>query len=421
MSEASGGNAVQTGGNAGIMSSDTTLDTASPVDWRVPFPDLAQPAAGYPALPGVETQLLCRTTLDAGRYQHHPCIVHHDGCFYAAWSNHCDGEDGPGQRVLGAWSRDGRAWSEPVELLAPMDERKDVGERGRVLTPVAWVPVDGRLHLVAEVNDIAAFRDLHDTRRGPAHDGEIRYPVRDGLGRVACRITVAAAAGGGVERGAPFWLRPDAPAPLPGFPAFPGAGDPAVADAARVIDERLAHPLHAPAWEFRYRSASMPAADGHPQCEPTAYRRRDGALVRLTRDSRQSHRVYAALSHDEGASWTAPLATAIPDSPSKSRALNLPDGRVLVIGNFVSEPFDRAGPGHLGRDPLVLACSDDGVVFDRAWAVLADAPEIRLRGPGKGRGFQYPDAVLAGDALWVIHSIGKEDIGLARVPLAALD
>jgi hypothetical protein len=38
----------------------------------------------------------------------------------------------------------------------------------------------------------------------------------------------------------------------------------------------------------------------------------------------------------------------------------------------------------------------------------------------KGAGFQYPSAVVVGDALWVIYSVGKEDVAVSRVPLASL-
>jgi hypothetical protein len=35
-------------------------------------------------------------------------------------------------------------------------------------------------------------------------------------------------------------------------------------------------------------------------------------------------------------------------------------------------------------------------------------------------GFQYPSAVVAHDALWVIYSVGKEDVAVSRIPLSEL-
>ena len=65
--------------------------------------------------------------------------------------------------------------------------------------------------------------------------------------------------------------------------------------------------------------------------------------------------------------------------------------------------------------PLHLPCWNF-----RAAAVRAGSPRVRMPGKGKGRGFQYPYGVVVGDALWVMYSVGKEDIAISRVPLRSL-
>jgi hypothetical protein len=87
---------------------------------------------------------------------------------------------------------------------------------------------------------------------------------------------------------------------------------------------------------------------------------------------------------------------------------------VFLIGNYVPEN------AHGLRDPLVLSLSRDGKRFDRAAAIRAGSPEVRTAGSAKSRGFQYPSAVVARGALWVIYSIGKEDVAVSRIPLEAL-
>ncbi|MBN2293305.1 MAG: exo-alpha-sialidase [Pirellulales bacterium] len=160
-------------------------------------------------------------------------------------------------------------------------------------------------------------------------------------------------------------------------------------------------------------------------CEPTTYRRGDGVLVRLYRDEGPSdflysHCLYASLSRDNGKLWTKPAQTNIPDSPSRSSAGNLPDGRCFIVGNQVAEPFSKRIHKHYTRDPLVISVSRDGKSFDFSAAIRAGAPNIRARGSGKGRGYQYPATEIVGDDLWVLYSVGKEDIAISRVPLKNL-
>ena len=96
---------------------------------------------------------------------------------------------------------------------------------------------------------------------------------------------------------------------------------------------------------------------------------------------------------------TAPLPTGIPDSRSKTCTCPLPatrggngSGGVALFGAQLPRMFDR--------DPLVLATAPrprrpgGGVVFDRAWSVMAGPRPLWFNGLGKGLGFQYPSAVL---------------------------
>ena len=369
--------------------------------FAVPMPDLSKPAAGYPILEEVEHFSVFHATEDVGMYSHHPQIGYLDGMFYASWSNHKLGEDLPGQRVLAAFSKDGQEWGKFFELFPSQSPvALDRKSGGRVLTALAWVPVDGQMYAVALMN---------------------------GHGRLARNVSPEG------ELGPIFWLEENPPEPLLGFDVYPSATDSCFSKVAKQINGVLLRPTRLPNWGFHYDDVKLKkfgfqgrSVDGTQMCEPTTYRRPDGVYVRFYRDDGPSdhlysHCLYASLSRDNGASWTKPVRTNFPDTPSLSFAGNLPDGCCLLIGNQAAPPFHgKREHKHYKRDPLVLSISRDGIQFDFAAAIRAGAPELRKKGPGKGVGFQYPSAAIVGDNLWVIYSVGKEDVGISCVPLRVL-
>ena len=91
----------------------------------------------------------------------------------------------------------------------------------------------------------------------------------------------------------------------------------------------------------------------------------------------------------------------------------LPDGRCFGL----SDP----DPESIGRTPVVLALSEDGVKFDRHF-IVGDEPNCppREKGLGKGGRYGYPYLHLMGDEVFVIYSVGKEDIGITQFKLSDL-
>ena len=73
------------------------------------------------------------------------------------------------------------------------------------------------------------------------------------------------------------------------------------------------------------------------------------------------------------------------------------------------------------RTPAVLALSENGVVFDRHFTV-GDEPERPPRTPGRGkRGrYGYPYLHVMDGTAFGAYSVAKEDIAVARFPLADL-
>lgn len=387
------------------------LAAEAPVEWAVPYPTEGPPPNGYPPVAGVEHVEIYRAAAETGWFSHHAHIAYHKGVFFAAWSNHPDGEDGPGQRVLCAVSKGGRSWSAPFECLPRFDRARPPAEDGRVATSVGWAEGNGRLYVIGEVDDRVGNmgRDRISMNRQDSTQAR-PYLGRYGWGRVARTV------GADRKLGPVFWLEEDPPSPKEPGQDYPGLKDKRYRALGGAILAFLRQPERMPAWDFRYKTAWTYGEDGHLLCEPSVYRRPDGVLVKLSRDRdfEPSFTLYAAVSEDGGKEWKKAVRTNIPDSPSKSASGRLPDGRVYLIGNQVP----RSSRGL--RDPLVLSLSKDGKRFDRAGAIRWGAPEIRSPGSAKSRGFQYPSALVAEQALWVVYSIGKEDVAVTRVPLESL-
>ncbi len=69
---------------------------------------------------------------------------------------------------------------------------------------------------------------------------------------------------------------------------------------------------------------------------------------------------------------------------------------------------------------LAISLSRDGLEFDRSVVIRFVPPELRYEGKAKSIGYAYPHSVVVGKYLWVIYSVNKEDIEVARISLAEL-
>ena len=156
--------------------------------------------------------------------------------------------------------------------------------------------------------------------------------------------------------------------------------------------------------------------------------------------------------------WSAPSTSRLTDIHSNMNAGTLPDGRIYLLHNPIW--------GKTERDPLVLSLSTDGFNFDQAFvalscrlppvaptntscpnAVLCPHFGCKRRNPGGGSPgpqyllhpicvfvlhlsesdqerlvarSRYPQGLVHEDHLYVIMSMNKEDIWVARIPISAL-
>ena len=332
---------------------------------------------GLPKIAG-EHALLYQATEEDYKFCHHPNLVVYKNRLHAMWSNGLVGEDENGQRILACHSEDGLNWSEPKVLIEDPD-----GPDGRMACVAAGFHVSGDT-LVAYYTAIVDKAPIHADNllyARTSSDGETWMEPR--------RI----ADGFFIER----------PRALPGgrllMPGQFADSQPRLmyTDAADGIT----------GWQ----DGKIPHSDAFQFPEPNWFRRPDGSVVMLFRTKNENDRLHAAVSADDGESWSEPLDTNFLDSTARFSAGSLPDGSVYIISN--------PGP-HLVRIPLTITLSKDGVTFDRAFVIRGEASKQRWEGLHKLAGWQYPSSLIWGDFLYVAYSINKEDVGITRIALSEL-
>jgi len=367
--------------------------------WAAPMPREDMVAAGFPRAEQAEHFMVWEATREEGAFNHHAALIHFDGHFFAMWSNHPQGEDAPGQRVLYATSVDAETWTAPRELFPPPDPVKVRGTPGRSLRPDRWAVVDGKLYAIA----------YHRGDRIPSHP-------------IVRSVTVAG------ELGSPFVLR-DLPEAwhLPQFMRANPESIHAPPLAAAVL-QWYKDTDTVSWWAQGGEGAPRAGIDNSNLIEPFTYRNPDGRLTLMMRShstavSRQrgmaarNNRIYVSYLKDDG-EWDTPYPTDIPDSPSRTEALALPDGSILLIGSQIAPRFDTPRM-YLPRHTLTASFSRDGYRFTQVIALRHSAPTAyRFEGiEGRTLGYGYPSSILHNGTLYSLYSIGKEDIAITRVPM----
>lgn len=121
------------------------------------------------------------------------------------------------------------------------------------------------------------------------------------------------------------------------------------------------------------------------------------------------------ISFDSGRNWDIRYEPTFVTSGAKAWGQKTADGRYAIayVNSLSSEH----------RYPLVVVTSDDGIKFNDLACVFGELPPRRYEGIYKDFGPQYIRGISPGHreyppgALWLCHSINKEDIGVSRIPL----
>lgn len=120
-------------------------------------------------------------------------------------------------------------------------------------------------------------------------------------------------------------------------------------------------------------------------------------------------------SDDGGYNWVIKTEPTFVTSGAKSWGQKTEDGKYAIayINSLSSEH----------RYPLVVVTSEDGIKFDNMATVFGEVPPRRYEGTYKDFGPQYVRGICEGNAeypggaMWLTHSVNKEDIFVTRVPV----
>lgn len=366
----------------------------------------------YQFLDNVKTTELLHATPETGTFNLHGYLTYYKGVLFACWDSQARDENTSGQHGVFRYSTDdGETWSDLKSLFPSLADNVPASETEQpnpFQTSQGFVKIADRLYVVTCVDKALNEKVYRYNEVSRIRIGFLAREVRaDGT------------------PGDIFWLSDTTPEPEPGYPAYP-AGDPVLVAKINAYFKEPANLL-----QLLFRPREHPDSDDdHRMTEPTPpWRLDDGTWVRLYRDAGSIHaknraeleasksrRNYAAFSFDDGKTWTTPTWTSFPDSCARSNAGKLPDGQVYVINNILTMP-----PSKGGRSMLAISLSRDGLNFDRMAVIQFVAPPQRYQGKAKrSNGFQYPHSIVVGEYLWVIYSVNKEDMEVARIPLSEL-
>lgn len=314
----------------------------------------------------------------------HNYLAHFDGRFWVMWSDGPSVEDKAGQMVKYSTSRDGLVWAPPRMLTgypphsgpdSPVYNTSNPGGF-RYFSRGLWVRENRLLALVAR-----------DNVGGPSFGDQLELQAW-GWNETADQWDDL----GLVQKNALNNFPPQR------LPTGEWGESRRKYDTARSgVDFLIGGVGGLDRWEafpvMRSETSTLKAS------EPVWWTLPDRSLVMLFRDNARSHYLYRSFSTDSGRTWSTPAMTDFPDAVAKTHVRRLTDGRYVLVSN--SNPKKR--------DPLTLAVSRDGLVFDRLFHLVG------------GRQVDYPHVLEHDGHLFIAFSGRKQTIEILRVRVADLD
>lgn len=337
----------------------------------------------FDELPRVKSRhVIVSDVRESNGVNQHNYLVHHDGKFWAMWSDGPGVEDRVGQRVKFATSADGLTWSVSDYLTpAPPDSGPGSEHYGtRSAEGFRWISRgfwqrNGELLALASLDEAAGFfgksLELHAFRWDPDSKTwkDLGVIVDDAINNFPPKRIPSGQ-----------WMMSRRPHD------YKKTGVQFLVGGVDAVDRWRSFPV--------LGSASELSAE-----EPFWWLLPDGRLMALFRDNRRSGYLYRSFSTDNGRTWSKPTKTDFPDATSKINGLRTSDGRYVLVSN--------ANPKR--RDPLVISVSDDGMVF-HTMAYLVG-----------GRRVDYPHVIEHNGHLLIAFSGGKQTVEVLKIRLSDLD
>lgn len=318
----------------------------------------------------------------SGGVNQHNYLTHHDGQFWAMWSDGPGVEDRVGQRVKFATSADGLKWSTP-QYLTPAPPNSDADsplyntrtDKGMRYISRGFWQHDGGLLALASLDEAAGFfgpslelRAFRFNKTSAAWDdaGVVFKDTINNFPPLKLRTGE--------------WMMSRRPHD------YKTSGVHFIVGGVKALDDWRSFPVLGTASELKAE-------------EPDWWILPNNDLAAIFRDNHRSGFLYRSFSADDGHTWSAPVKTNFPDATSKISGLRLRDGRYVLVSN----------PNPKKRDPLTLSISADGLVFTKMLYLVG------------GRHIDYPHVIEHEDSLFIAFAGGKQSVEVLKVKLADVD
>ncbi|MEJ5258857.1 MAG: glycosyl hydrolase family 65 protein [Anaerohalosphaeraceae bacterium] len=326
-------------------------------------------------------------------YNHAPMLAYANGQFYCQYLNNPFGEHIPPGATMLVRSKDGRHWSRP-QVLFPVYPLAD--EKAQITYPY----MHQRMGFYIAPN--GRFLTM----------GFYGSPYGDGIGRVVREIRPDDSLG-------PIYfirVNDNWKGPLL-YPLYTESDDVGFVFACNAFLEDKVRRLQW--WEedqfaqdrddFYRVSWPPPQGRSKPGKAFCFYTRPDGVIVGFFKDR------WVTITRDQGETWSYPVrCETLTYGGAKIWGQRTDDGRYALVYNPT---------GSEARHPLCVATGEDGIHFDNLLVVHGEVPPKRYWGREKRPGPQYVRGIVEGngnppgDDLWVVYSVSKEDIWIARIPV----
>ena len=329
-------------------------------------------------------------------YNHAANITYWNGRFYLQYlSNPADEQQPPGHTLIVS-SADGRSWGKPQVAFPVYTPPEGITPQ----KPYYGYIMHQRMGFYTAPNGrlltLAFYGHSYDPFRQGGIGRVVREIYRDGTMGPIYFIRYTSHAD---------WNESNTT-----YPFYTRSKDKGFREACQAL---LADPLKTLQWidEDRGLDGFYHLKDSINRVQATSYfHRNDGQVVALWKWS------YAALSADEGMSWSTPVR--IPSlimAGGKNWGQRTRDGRYAMVYNPIeTQPY---------RYPLVAVTSDDGIRFDSMAVVHGEVPPRRFFGENKDFGPCYVRGITEGEQqpddqnMWLAYTVNKEDVWVSRVPL----
>jgi len=342
-------------------------------------------------------------------YNHQPYLAYWNGKYYMQYLSNLKEEHVPPGRTLMMTSMDGRNWSDPLVIFPkyPLPKiKKKYEEVGDVDLPAGtfsvmhqrmglYIAPDGRLLA------LAFYSFCRNPQSGP-NNGQ-------GLGRVVREVCKDG------TFGPIYFIRYNRHSGWNEdntlYPFYKSSTDKGFVKACQDL---LADKLVTLQWweEDRAQDDGFYTIDldGEEVKALSWCERPDGTILGIWKHT------LAALTADKGKSWTK-LAECrtLKTCGAKTWVQKTNDGRYALV-------YDHSATRR-NRFPMAVMTSDDCYEFNNLLCLNGEVPPMRYQGIHKNIGPQYIRGIVegngspAGDYMWNVYSMNKEDIWITRTTL----